>query len=96
MEVIPCPSSQQIQSPSGIIVDEMLLDDVVVEETTVNELVLKPELDGLNAEKPSTDSLMEETQNLGNNNAQGESSSPSEPKWLQQDEPIALWVKVSF
>ncbi|KAL0885871.1 hypothetical protein Bca101_009854 [Brassica carinata] len=87
MEVISCSSSQQIQPPGGIIMDEMLRDD-----TTVNELVLKPELDSLNAEKPSTDLVMEETQNLGNN-AQGESSSPSVPKWLQQDEPIALWVK---
>ncbi|CAH8367980.1 unnamed protein product [Eruca vesicaria subsp. sativa] len=67
--------------------DEMLLDDVVVEETTVNELVLKPELDGLNAENHSTDLVMKETENLGNN-AQGD-----EPKWVQQDEPIALWVK---
>lgn len=100
MEVISC-SGSQIQPPGGIIMDEMLRDDIVVEETTVNELVLKPELDGLSAEKPSTIIVMEETQNLGNN-AQDESSSPTEPKWLQQDEPIAfflsnsiaLWVKV--
>lgn len=96
MEVISCSSSQrseQVETPGGIIMDEFLLD-LDVEEATGSELVLKSEPDDLNAEKHSTKLVLdvEETEPLGNN-GKGESS-PSEPKWLQQDEPIALWVKV--
>ncbi|ESQ46310.1 hypothetical protein EUTSA_v10000012mg [Eutrema salsugineum] len=95
MEVISCSSSQrveQVETPGGIAMDELLLD-VDVEESTGSELLLKPEPDDSNAEKHRTDLVMdmEETEPLGNN-GEGESS-PSEPKWLQQDEPIALWVK---
>lgn len=97
MEVMSCSSSQgaeQVETHGGLTMDEMLLD-VDVEEAAVNESVLNPELDGLNAEKHSTtDVVIEETENLGGDNVEGESSSPSEPKWLQQDEPVALWVKV--
>ncbi|XP_009140488.1 histone-lysine N-methyltransferase SUVR5 [Brassica rapa] len=96
MEVMSCSSSQgaeQVETHGGLTMDEMLLD-VDVEEAAVNESVLNPELDGLNAEKHSTtDVVIEETENLGGDNVEGESSSPSEPKWLQQDEPVALWVK---
>jgi len=71
--------------------DELVLD-VDVEEATGSELLVKsePEAD-LNAVKSSTD-LVTVTGPIGKN-GEGESS-PSEPKWLQQDEPIALWVKV--
>lgn len=97
MEVMSCSSSQgaeQVETHGGLTMDEMLLD-VDVEDSTVNDSALKPELDGLNAEKHSTtDVVNEETENLGGDNVEGESSSPSEPKWLQQDEPVALWVKV--
>ncbi|CAN7017778.1 unnamed protein product [Brassica oleracea var. botrytis] len=96
MEVMSCSSSQgaeQVETHGGLTMDEMLLD-VDVEDSTVNDSALKPELDGLNAEKHSTtDVVNEETENLGGDNVEGESSSPSEPKWLQQDEPVALWVK---
>lgn len=74
--------------------DELVLD-VDVEEGTGSELLVKFEQeDDLNAVKHSTDlvTVMEVTEPIGNN-GEGESS-PSEPKWLQQDEPIALWVKV--
>lgn len=94
MEVLPCSSSQgaeQVETHGGLTMDEMLLD-VDVEDPIVDESVLKPELDGSNAEKHSIDVVIEETGHLGDN-VQGESSSPSEPKWLQQDEPVALWVK---
>lgn len=91
MEVMSCSSSQgaeQVETHGGLLtMDEMLLD-VDVEDPTVDVSVLKPELDDSNAEV-----VIEETENLGNN-VEGESSSPSEPKWLQQDEPVALWVKV--
>ncbi|KAJ4902855.1 Histone-lysine N-methyltransferase SUVR5 [Raphanus sativus] len=90
MEVMSCSSSQgaeQVETHGGLLtMDEMLLD-VDVEDPTVDVSVLKPELDDSNAEV-----VIEETENLGNN-VEGESSSPSEPKWLQQDEPVALWVK---
>ncbi|CAD5319321.1 unnamed protein product [Arabidopsis thaliana] len=71
--------------------DELVLD-VDVEEATGSELLVKsePEAD-LNAVKSSTD-LVTVTGPIGKN-GEGESS-PSEPKWLQQDEPIALWVKL--
>ncbi|CAA0370514.1 unnamed protein product [Arabidopsis thaliana] len=70
--------------------DELVLD-VDVEEATGSELLVKsePEAD-LNAVKSSTD-LVTVTGPIGKN-GEGELS-PSEPKWLQQDEPIALWVK---
>ncbi|XP_010429320.1 PREDICTED: histone-lysine N-methyltransferase SUVR5-like [Camelina sativa] len=72
--------------------DELVLDVDVEEATEVDELVKSELEDDVNTVKPSTDSVtvMEVTGNSGE--AEGESS-PSEPKWLQQDEPIALWVK---
>lgn len=96
MEILPCSSSQrpeQVEIPGGVVMDELLLD-LDVEEATGTEKLLKSEPDYLNAEKHSTEVVMgmEETEPLGNN-GEGESS-PSEPKWLQQDESIALWVKV--
>ncbi|KAJ0260394.1 Histone-lysine N-methyltransferase SUVR5 [Hirschfeldia incana] len=96
MEVMPCSSSQgaeQVETHGGLTMDEMLLD-VDVEVATVNESLLNPELDDSNTGEQSTDVVIqEETEHLGGNNVEGESSSPSEPKWLQQDEPVALWVK---
>lgn len=72
--------------------DELVLD-VDVEEATGSEFLVKPEPgDDLNEVNRSTDLVTVITGPIGNN-GKGESS-PSEPKWLQQDEPIALWVKV--
>ncbi|CAA7033173.1 unnamed protein product [Microthlaspi erraticum] len=85
MEVISTTSG-------GIVMDELLLD-VDFEEAKATEMLLKPEPDDSNAEKLSTDLVIEEPEPLrSNNNGEGDDS-PSEPKWLQEDEPIALWVK---
>uniref|UniRef100_A0A1J3HK95 Histone-lysine N-methyltransferase SUVR5 n=1 Tax=Noccaea caerulescens TaxID=107243 RepID=A0A1J3HK95_NOCCA len=73
----------------GIAMDELLLD-VDLEDAKDSEMLLKSEPDDSNAEKPSTDLVME-TEPL-RSNGDGDDS-PSEPKWLQEDEPIALWVK---
>ncbi|EOA26462.1 hypothetical protein CARUB_v10022510mg [Capsella rubella] len=77
--------------------DELVLDmDVEEAAGAGSELLVKSEQeeDGLNAVKRSNDSVtvMEVTGPIGNS-VEGGESSPSEPKWLQQDEPIALWVK---
>lgn len=78
----------------GIAMDELLLD-VDLEDAKDSEMLLKSEPDDSNAEKPSTDLVMEteEIEPLPSN-GDGDDS-PSEPKWLQEDEPIALWVKVN-
>lgn len=62
--------------------DEMLFD-VDVEEVIVNELVLNFELDGLNVEKYSIiDVVIEEIENFGGDNVEGELLFFFEFKWL--------------
>ncbi|CAN8287794.1 unnamed protein product [Cochlearia groenlandica] len=86
MEVISCLNSQT-EAPGDIVMDELVL-----EETKDSELLLKlSETDDLNTGLAINS---EETKPFGDNNGEEVVSvAPIEPKWLQQDEPIALWVK---
>ncbi|KAL1212178.1 Histone-lysine N-methyltransferase SUVR5 [Cardamine amara subsp. amara] len=99
---------KQVVVPDGVTMNVLPLNKVDVEEVTSNKMLLKYEPDDVNVEKHSTDmeetktlvnkgepddvnaekhtTDMEETGTVGNN-GEGES------KWLQNDEPIALWVK---
>ncbi|XP_010531200.1 PREDICTED: histone-lysine N-methyltransferase SUVR5 isoform X2 [Tarenaya hassleriana] len=101
MEVLPCSSSQpteQVEN-SAVGMDEFIvttMDDFPVQQ--LDDRVGTGNNGGSSLNSPcSNANLLDDTTEtellLGNNGEEESSPSASEPKWLQQDDPIALWVK---